>query len=223
MEKTGKKLIIFGTGNFGEVAHFYFTKDSEYEVVAFSSTKDDIKEDTFKGLSVVPFEEIEKDYPPEHYDMFIAVGYIKVNKTRKHFYELAKVKGYKLVTYISSKLTHWGDTIIGDNCFIFEDNTIQPFVKIGNNVTLWSGNHIGHHVKIGSHCFISSHVVLSGNVEIGECCFVGVNATFRDNIKIAPECIIGAGALILRNTKEKEVYAARNTDLFPKTSDRVKM
>ena len=50
----------------------------------------------------------------------------------------------------------------GDNCFILEDNTVQPFVTIGNNVTLWSGNHIGHDSVIEDDCFISSHVVVSG-------------------------------------------------------------
>ena len=51
---------------------------------------------------------------------------------------------------------------MGDNCFIFEDNTVQPFVTLGNNLVLWSGNHIGHHSTLRDHCFISSHVVISG-------------------------------------------------------------
>ena len=30
------KIIIFGTGEIGDLAHFYFSNDSEYNVVAFS-------------------------------------------------------------------------------------------------------------------------------------------------------------------------------------------
>lgn len=69
---------------------------------------------------------------------------------------------------------------MGDNCFVFENQTIQPFVKIGNDVIIWSGNHIGHHSMIGDHCFISSHVVISGNVKIEPYCFLGVNSSIRD-------------------------------------------
>ena len=70
----------------------------------------------------------------------------------------------------------------GDNCFILEDNTVQPFVRIGSNVTLWSGNHIGHDSTIGDHCFISSHVVVSGHVDIGTTASSASTRRMRNNI-----------------------------------------
>ena len=106
---------------------------------------------------------------------------------------------------------------LGKNVFVFEDNTIQPYVRIGNNTVLWSGNHIGHHSTIGDHCFISSPVVVSGSCCIGNNVFVGVNATFRDSLTISDECLIGAGALIAKSTKPKEVYLSSRTKPFPKS------
>ena len=143
-----------------------------------------------------------------------------MNAIRAGKYNEAKNKGYELISYISSKATHWGDTEIGDNCFIFENQVIQPFVKIGNDVILWSGNHFGHNVVIGDHCFIASHVVVSGGVSIGAYSFIGVNATIRDDVTIGRECIIGAGALILNNTRDKEVYIAKPTELYRLDSTR---
>lgn len=35
--------------------------------------------------------------------MHIAIGYNDRNKTRKNFYDQAKLKGYALLTYVSSK------------------------------------------------------------------------------------------------------------------------
>lgn len=221
MKKT-KKAIIFGTGSIAELAHYYLTNDSEYEVVAFTADKDYIKEETFFKLPLVPFEEIENKYSINEYEMFIALSYANLNKVRESKFNHAKEKGYKLLSYISSKCTDFSNAI-GDNCFILEDNTIQPFVKIDNNVTLWSGNHIGHHSVIDSHNFIASHVVISGHCHIKEYSFIGVNATIRDGITIEKENIIGAGSLILKNTKEKEVYVAKKTDVFPRSSDRMKI
>jgi sugar O-acyltransferase (sialic acid O-acetyltransferase NeuD family) len=150
--------------------------------------------------------------------MFIAVGYVHLNRTRETFYHEAKRKGYRLLTYVSSKATVWSHDI-GDNCFVLEDNTIQPFVKIGNNVVMWSGNHIGHHSTIQDHCFLSSHVVISGHVQVGPYCFIGVNAAIRENICLGESCIIGAGALIMKSTKDREVYIGKRTRPVSRNSD----
>jgi sugar O-acyltransferase (sialic acid O-acetyltransferase NeuD family) len=154
--------------------------------------------------------------------MFVAVGYNDLNRTRASVYDEARIRGYELITYISSRCTCWAESI-GDNCFIFEDNTIQPFVRIGNNVIMWSGNHIGHHAQIGDHCFVTSHVVVSGFVEVGRYSFLGVNATLRDSIKIGEACLIGAGALIMKSTKDKELYVPRRTEPDSRSTDDIRI
>jgi sugar O-acyltransferase (sialic acid O-acetyltransferase NeuD family) len=216
------KLIIFGTGSFAQLALFYFGNDSQHEVIAFTVNEDHMSQLEFQGLPVVPFEEIERQYPPDSFDMYVAVGYKDINNVRARIYSQAKEKEYELVSYISSKCTYWGEAI-GDNCFIFEDNTIQPFVSIGNNVVMWSGNHIGHHSTIGNHCFISSHVVVSGNCRIGDYCFIGVNATIRDSISIGNSCIIGAGSLIMKSTNDKELFISNRTRPDKRSADQVKI
>lgn len=157
-----KPLVIFGSAEIAQLAHYYFTRDSNYEVAAFTVDSAYMKENLFCGLPVVPFEELIYTHPPDQYDVFVALSYSKLNAIRKEKYLAAKAQGYKLASYISSKATVLNDGHMGENCFILEDNTIQPFVVIGNNITLWSGNHIGHHSTIKDHCFISSHVVVSG-------------------------------------------------------------
>ncbi|MHC1729911.1 MAG: acetyltransferase [Syntrophobacteraceae bacterium] len=215
------KVVIFGTATFAEVVHVYLNHDSEHEVVAFTVHKDHMEQNKFRDLPVVPFENIESKYSPELYSMFVAVGARKVNRIRADIYTCAKKKGYQLISYVNSKVSYLQDIKIGDNCFIFEDNTIQPFVTIGNNVVLWSGNHIGHHSSIGDHTFITSHVVVSGHVNIGPYCFIGVNATFRDNITIGNSCVIGAGALIMKSTRDREVYIGQRTLPDPRSSDQL--
>lgn len=216
------KVVIFGTGDFAQVAHFYLTHDSPYEVVAFTADEAFIKEKELWDLPLVPFEDITRHYPPDQFQMLIAIAYSHVNKVRVAKYYEAKNKGYELITYVSSKVTRWGDLEIGDNCFIFEDQTIQPFVKIGNNVVVWSGNHLGHHCVIGDHCFIASHVVISGRVKIGPSCFVGINVSIRDGITIARECVIGAGAVIVKSTQEKGVYIGKAAELYTDDSSKLK-
>lgn len=207
-----KPLIIFGLGDMAQLAHFYFGQDTEYEVVAFTVDAAYLQMTTFCELPVIAFEEIASNYSVDKYELFIALGYSKLNEVRKEKYLAAKKMGYRMPSYISPNATVLNEGRIGENCFIFEDNTIQPFVTIGDNVTLWSGNHIGHHSSIKDHCFIASHVVVSGGVEIGEQCFLGVNATLRDHISVGEKCVIGAGALLLGDADPEGVYIGSATE-----------
>jgi len=217
-----KPLVIFGAGDIADLALYYFKNDSEREVAAFCLDAAYVKEPEFRGLPVVAFEDVEAHFPPKDYDFFVALSYSKLNQLRREKYLAAKEKGYALVSYISSHATILNDGRIGENCFILEDNTIQPFVTIGNNVTLWSGNHIGHHSTIHDHCFIASHIVVSGGVEIEQACFIGVNATLRDHIKIGANTVIGAGALILGDVEADGLYVGAATERRPVPSSRLK-
>jgi len=213
-----QKAVIFGTGTMAELVNFYLENDSHYEVVAFCSN--DATLEVFCGKPHVYFKEIESYYPSEQYEMFVAVGYRQMNELRKKFCEEARTKGYKLLSYISSKATYWNrDNKIGDNVFIFENNNIQPFVEIGNGVILWSGNHIGHHSKIGAYSFLASHVVISGFCDIGEQNFLGVNSTIVDGIVTGNKSLIGAGALVTKKVLDNQVITAPKGIILDKNSE----
>lgn len=216
-----EKIVIFGTSQIAQLAKYYFDIDSSYEVVAFTVNKDYINSGSFEDKPLVPFEEVKELFPPSEYKMFIALSYSKMNKIRENKYLLSKKLGYELVSYVSSKCSYLTQFNHGDNCFILEENTIQPFVKIGNNVTLWSGNHIGHHSQIKDHNFISSHVVISGNCVIEPNCFLGVNSTVGHEVTLGKETLLGAGSSVVKNTKEKGVYLAPRSSKFKKDSDQV--
>jgi sugar O-acyltransferase (sialic acid O-acetyltransferase NeuD family) len=168
--------------------------------------------DYFLGKPLISFQNIRESFPPSDYDFFVALSYTKLNELRKAKYLAAKNLGYNLASYISSKATVLNDKNIGENCFILEDNTIQPKVIIGNNVTLWSGNHIGHHSVIQDNVFISSHVVVSGGVIVEDSSFIGVNATLRDHIVIGSKSVIGAGSIIMKSTDPLSVYVPKSTE-----------
>ena len=201
------KVVIFGIQDFASLAHFYLVEDSPHEVVAFTVTKEYLPpEAMFEGLPVVPFEELEILYPPAEYAFFAPMSHRKMNQLRESIYIQAENKGYTLISYVSSKATVFSNVKIGKNCFILEDNTIQPFVTIGNNVVLWSGNHIGHHSVIKDHVLFTSHVVLSGHCVIEPYCFFGVNATLRDGLHFAEGTLVAMGACVTKDTEPWGVY-----------------
>lgn len=200
------KVIIFGTQDFASLAHFYLKEDSDHTVVAFSLTREYITETSFEGLPVVPFEEVDATYDPAEYAFFAPMSHRRMNKLRQSMYAQIKAKGYSLISYVSSKATVFSNVTIGENCFILEDNTIQPFVKIGDNVVLWSGNHIGHHSVIKDHVLFTSQVVLSGHCVVEPYSFFGVNAAIRDGVTIGEGSLIAMSASVTRDTEPWGIY-----------------
>ena len=210
-----KKIIIIGIGETANLAYEYFTYDSDWEVEAFAVDKDYIKQDTFRDLPVVPIEEMIINYSPQEYSVFVAFGSGELNYQRTNMYHRIKELGYKFASYVSSKAFVWRNVEIGENCFILEDNTLQPFTKIGNNVVMWSGNHVGHQSKICDNCFITSHVVISGFCEVGKNTFIGVNSSVADGVKIAKDNFITMGAVINKNTVENSIYKGNPAIVAP--------
>lgn len=197
-----RKLLIIGDSAFAEIAFEYFTHDSPYRVIAFSVEREFMTKESLFGLPIVPFEDLAELYDVETHHFYAALVYTQMNRLRTRLYLQTKAKGFKPASYISSRAFVWPNVESGEHCFIFEDNTVQPFVRIGSNVVLWSGNHIGHHSVIKDNCFISSHVVVSGFCTVGKNCFVGVNATLGNNLEVGDDCLIGAGALVTRDVAE---------------------
>lgn len=206
---SNKKIVLFGGDHeLLEITKFYFEEDGGREIVAITMDREFIQETSMLGVDVVPFDKIESTYPKDSFEIFVALSYSGVNNNRRRVCEKVASLGYTMPSYVSSKATVFSTFVHGYNCFILENNTIQPFARIGNGVTLWSGNHIGHHSVINDFCFISSHVVISGAVNVGESTFIGVNSTINDSLKIGKECIIGSGALVRKDIDDFAVLSA---------------
>lgn len=197
-----RKLVIVGAGEFGKIAYEYFTLDSEYAVAAFAVEKKYRNADSLFSLPIIDFEDIIRYYPPEKYEVFVAVTFVQLNKARQRLYENCKEMGYHCASYVSSSAFVWHNVKIGENVFIFENSILQYHVMVGNNVIIWSGSTIAHQTIVGDHCWLAPRVAIAGFCHIGMNTFIGVNATVGDNVTIAKDTIVGAGAVTVKDLNE---------------------
>jgi sugar O-acyltransferase (sialic acid O-acetyltransferase NeuD family) len=206
------EVVIFGIGDVAQIAAFYFERDQVAKVRAFTVDSSHLGNLTeLNGVPIVAFEKVVELFPPNSHKMFVAVSYSEMNRFRARKFAEAKQKGYELISYVSPEATFRSQYEVGENTFVFEDNTVQPFVRIGSNVTLWSGNHIGHHSEVEDHNFVSSHVVISGHCLVSSFCFLGVNSTVGHGVTLAQGTLLGAGAVVTKNTEENGVYVPPRT------------
>jgi len=209
-----KPLILFGSGKIAEVLLYFFRNHSERKVVACTVDRDYLPGAEWLGLPTVAFDEVAQKYPPEDYDMFVALGYQEMNALRADACARARQAGYALVSYVHPDSGLPADCLHGDNCFIMNQVHIHPRVRLGNNVFVWSGAMVGHHSSIGDNCWLTSCANISGVVTVGCNCFLAVNATIAHGISVADNCFIGANTLITKATKPGEAYLVESTKPF---------
>ena len=204
---------MFGTSALARRMHVYLATDSDHRVAAYTVDREYLREPRFDGLPVVPFDELERLYPPSHYAVCVGgLGYKGVNRPRALTCARCKERGYELISYTSSLARCWESSSIGtENTLIFDRANVQPHATVGDNVFL-IGSNVNHDSVVADHCWVSTGAVIAGGVSVGPYSFVGVGATIRDGVTVAPHCVIGAGAVIKHDTNEGEVYSTGATE-----------
>lgn len=208
-----KQVVLFGLGHIAEVVHYYMTSESDLQVAAFTCDREYINHDRFHGSPVVPFDEVQKEFPPDRFVMFVALGYQKLNALRAERVAQGKAKGYEVLSFIHENSGLPKDTKTGENCFIMNSVCVHPRVVLGNNVFLFSGALVGHHTTIGDNCWITSNANIAGLVNVGRNCFFAINATVAHKVNIGDNCFIGANALVTKDLRDGQVVVEKSSEV----------
>lgn len=210
-------LIIVGAGKIAEAVSYYFNRDSNYEIVAYTVDDAFAVSDNFLGKPLIKISEIEKKYPKDKCKVFVAMGYQGINSLRSskylHFNEL----GYEFASYVSPFVK--GDFTLGENTIVMDNAIMQPRVTLGNDVFVWGGAMIGHHAIIEDHCWLTGGALIGGIATLGESTFVGLGASVGNEIKIGKKCMIGAQTLVTKSLDDKSVVIKEPTKPHRLNSD----
>ena len=226
--KSKKNIILIGNGSIAKIILEGF---SDHPFCAISVEKKYLpnSNEKFCGLAQYPLEEIESRFNPENFQIFIAIGYLKMNNLRQDIYNYLKDKKFEFCNLIHKSSNIFKTVEIGDNNCIFDSVSLQPGSKIGNGNFIWSNSVIAHGAKIGNHNWIASGTVVGGNVVCGNRVFMGVNSSVAHNVKIADETFLGSGVncdqcssegdvlINPRNYKKASIESLRFIDFMERT------
>lgn len=204
-----KDLIIFGTSKYTDLVEHYFCHYADYKVCGYTMTSDFIHEPEYHGKPVVPFEEVEKYYSPERYELFVAVGSNQINESRKRLYLESKARGYQMASFIHPKALVDPSAKIGEHCMIMENVVIHAFCEIGEDSIFFPSSAITHETKIGAHAFVSSGVIAGGCSSVGEEAFLGISSIINNHRTVGDRCFVAAGAVVTANL-ENDTFLNRN-------------
>jgi acetyltransferase-like isoleucine patch superfamily enzyme len=214
------KIVLYGTGRGAAVAHRFLAADTDHEIVGFTVDAQFVSGETHRGLPLVPFEEVQRRFPPEDHGLFILLGYQGMNGLRAQKFAEARAKGYTLPSYVASDIFRVEPIRVGQNCFILDNQSISLDVTIGDNVVMWSSNHIGDFTRVDDHAWVSSHVTVAANVHIGERAFIGIGATLSNGSHIGREGFVGARVMVAGTVEDGAVHLHGQSEPLAVTSSR---
>lgn len=203
-------LIIFGAGKIAEVVTWFFERDSNFNVVAFSCDDAYCLKDTYLGKPLVPISRLMDEFPPDQNHSFVAVGYQRMNQFRKEKFDQLKGLGYSFASYKSPVIS--GNFTVGENSIVMDHAMVQPFVRIGSNSFIWGGSMVGHHVTIEDNCWLTGGCMIGGSARIGNGSFIGLGSIVGHEVIIGDNCMLGAGTVTVRNLENNTVLIVPSTE-----------
>ncbi|MEE2821240.1 MAG: acetyltransferase [Pseudomonadota bacterium] len=206
-----RKLYIFGTGVYSEVAYRSISENSDISIEGFISSYHEVGR-LFLDKPVIPLNSFINDLAAEQeVSVFVAVANSKQNSIREKYFNLFRDKNFDLFSYIDPTVRIDRSVRIGEHVCILNGCNIGPETVIGDNVIMWSGATVGHHCRIGNNVFMAGPSCLGGRSSLGDNSFVGLGAIIRDGIVVGKNNLIGAGSLIMKSTKEGQIYHEKGT------------
>jgi sugar O-acyltransferase (sialic acid O-acetyltransferase NeuD family) len=208
------KTVVYGNGSVARLLYAY-ARDN-LQLAGFTVDDACIAPDMAElyGLPLIPFSQVERQFPPADHQMIIAVGYIEMNGLREHKYREASELGYSFGRYVDPTVRLHDDVSIGENCIILDHVSIHPGSTVGHSVFISSNVNIGHDCRIGAYSWINSGVAIAGWTEVGERAFLGINASIGDSVRLGRRNYIAANTLVARNTEDDAVYISEPGQKF---------
>lgn len=194
----GKKLIIYGIGDFARQVKYMAENFANYHVIGFCADKKYIVDSKFVGLDVVDIDSVGERYSSEEVEIIAAIGYRSM-RAREAMFQKIKKTGLKIASIIHKHAIVDPSATIGENAIIKEGAIIEFFSSIGNNCYLGGACLIAHDVQISDHCYVCAQTLMSGRVYVGARTFIGVGSTVLQDKKIGKDCLVGARSLVVRD------------------------
>jgi len=207
MIKEMKDTVIFGNTQLADQIIDDITESGIKNIKAVTVEKGSIPPgcDSFKGIPIYPFEDIENYLSVADHEFIVCVGYTQMNNIRKRIYGEIIKKGYGITGYIHPSATVLSKNI-GIGTLVFEKAVIGRHVSLGIGNIIYPCALIAHHTIVGDYNFFAISSSVAGNIIVGSNCFIGNNASTKDGIRISDYTLIGAGGYVAEDTQPYSVY-----------------
>lgn len=207
----GKKLIIFGAGDFGREIMYTAreNKTEYYETVAFVEKEkiDGNITGKLEGIEIISVKEAIERLDDDTY-FIIGIGNAAIR--RKVFEEIssaAPVAKFATIVHNSAVIMH--NVIIEEGVFIGPHVTVAIGAHLKRHSDINQNSSVGHDAVVGEYSVISPGCVLSGRTKIGSTTFLGSNVVTYPRVCIGSYCSVSALTVVARNLADHKTLVTK--------------
>lgn len=202
---TSRPIVIYGASRLGRLMYSYLTSEGTISVAGFTVDREFLANSNGAEPPLHAFEDVERHWPPDTHDMFVALGYRRM-RDRAVMFARARAKGYRLINHVSARAIVADDLCLGENNVIMPGVQIEPGVRIGDNNLFWSQTLVCHEVVIGNHNYFSARCLIAGGTSVGDLCFFGNGCITINDLAIGDETQALPGSVLYRRTRPYTKY-----------------
>ncbi|QRN85515.1 hypothetical protein JR334_11295 [Clostridia bacterium] len=196
-----KPVVLYGTSPVSQMVFLDAKEQEDFQIVAATQKREDRNNDTFFDIPLLDFHTITKEYPPEDYDMLLAISHITEIRYRQRLFETIKQMGYTMRNYISPRADVKDTSNWGENNIVMAGAHVGVNGILGDNNLIRQNTYLGHNFIVGDNNVISPGCCIAGDVVVKDGCYFGLNATVVDYLTVETETLVGAGAVVIKNTE----------------------
>lgn len=192
-----EKLVIWGASGHASVVADIVGLCGMYEIVGFivdGPPEDSARQRCSPILGGI--EQIDNVRAAGISRLIVGVGDCA---DRVRLAEVAKKKGFALITAIHPRATVAGGVQVGQGTLMAAGTVVNSGAVIGENVILNTSASIDHDCIIEDGAHVGPGCHLGGRVRIGAQTWLGIGTIVRDRITIGPRAIVGAGAVVVED------------------------
>jgi sugar O-acyltransferase (sialic acid O-acetyltransferase NeuD family) len=222
MERTRKRVLVWGAGGHGKVVVDAILSGEKWEIGGV------IDEDRRKsgsevlGVPVMLFDgdlmrmaqRLQCEYAT------IAIG---DNYTRSEKFELLRSAGLAAATVVHPSAHVSRFVKIGEGVIILAGATINAGTVLEDNVCVNTAASVDHDNYLEQSCHIFPNATLTGSVHVGEFAYVGAGAVIKPNVTIQKYSYVGAGAVVLHDVAEGKIVCGVPAQVTGEQTRRMEM
>jgi len=210
MAKLKSRILIYGTGQIGNMVASILELDSNVKIVGFVDDDESKWGSEFRGYQILGgFKVLERS---SSYDaVTVALGRVEPRREVAQRMQTLGIRQYSAIhpsALVSEGCTLGKGCIIGAGVNLFVNPTIGSNVFIGPSVV------VSHDSVVGDFCLLSVGSIIGARVNVEPGAFIGAGATVmppgwgRDaRLRIGADAIVGVGAVVIRNVEQRAIVA----------------
>lgn len=159
------------------------------------------------GVPLVDEREAADRYPPERFELAMAVVGFGPGVRRHRLAQRWRDLGYRFATVVHPAAVVAASATLDEGVQVLAASVLQPRCRVGRDAIVNTGAIVEHDCSLAAGCHLAPRATLGGAVAIGARSQIGLGALVIEGRTVGDDSLVAAGAVVIRDVPDGVVVA----------------